>query len=348
MILTMEYSVQPVNPYSPYPSTGYFDTFVQNIQWTHDPNQWASALVDLRNEEGYLEALLSKTATTLNALRERQSRNERALSTNPTPRSKKKKIQQNRWRTDKTIKTCEYEERIILGCLQVCRNNLSILESIIHPTDMFLTAADCYSSTCQSYVNTVSMPTNSDWGGWANSSGLSPFQRTPQHPRILDEIPPEACWQEIWLGGLVMNARKPVPLSPGSHSLQAAATLPPPPPNLALMQINSVLSPQAACFEPSVTHAEVSESSAKEPDMLSIQGLLALKRVQTIQLERMRRSSDAAHTGHMFRHLSGNAHSQHGLIHTQHCLNHGCVPETRRSTVDYSATFPPLYRAQSI
>ncbi|KAF1993589.1 hypothetical protein P154DRAFT_540282 [Amniculicola lignicola CBS 123094] len=270
----MEYGAQPLRPYSPDRLSGYFDAFVQNTQTMHDPSTWNSTLLCLKNQKGYLEDLLSKTATTLNALRDKQTRNERALSTNPAPRTKKKKILQNRWRTDKTITTCENEERVILDCLQVCSSNISTLESLFSPPDASSTAAE-YNSGTSAY--TESIDTDFDWNnGWADGGGVSPFQRECRNPLLMDDIPPEA--------GLESMARTDEPkrplIPPRVHSPPPSVALLAVPPNTAYSQFHhSTLSPAAACFEPSITHSTPLEEKPIDLDKLSISGLLATKRV---------------------------------------------------------------------
>lgn len=68
----------------------YF-TLVQYTGWTLDPS-WTNKLAELREQSRYLEDFLSKKGTILNALRDRETRNERLLSLNPTLRAKRKKI----------------------------------------------------------------------------------------------------------------------------------------------------------------------------------------------------------------------------------------------------------------
>lgn len=344
----MDSGAHPVNPYSPRRISGCFDAFVQNTQATQDPSTWMTTLTCLRNQKGYLEDVLSKTSTTLNALRDRQTRNERALSTNPTPRSRKKKILQNRWRTDKTIKTCENEERVVLDCLHVCQNNISTLESIIHPTDTSSIAAENTSSPYQSYWDTNPTSTDFDWNGWADDGGISPFQRACQRPMSRDGISPEAGLENAALGVPVTTGKRLRRLPPRSRPpLQASDMVPPPPPNTAYTQFHSTLSPEAACFEPSVMHnaPHVVEQGRKELDKLSISGLLASKRVQKIQLEQKRRFSDAA-IGHMFRRLSENPRTRPSVERGRQHSTWG--PEGWQTQVDRDAIRAAMTRAQSV
>ncbi|KAF2240953.1 hypothetical protein BU26DRAFT_572191 [Trematosphaeria pertusa] len=299
----MESGVLPMDPYTPRRMSGYFHAYVENTQDMYDSSAWMPTLASLHSQKGYLEGLLSKTATTLNALRDRQTRNERALSTNPTPRSKRKKIQQNRWRTNKTIQTCENEEKVILDCLQVCTSNIHTLESIINPTDLSSTAATYSSSKSYSkYADSES--TDFDWYGWTDDAPISPFQKERERSLVVDEIPPEARWDEIvYETKITRELKRPPPLRPCLRAPRDEDSLPAPP-NTAQTQFqHSSLSPEADVFEPSVTHTPCDGGLPKELDKLSLSGLWASKRMRLIQ---KRRFSDAA-IGHLFRRLSSGA-----------------------------------------
>ncbi|KAF2179993.1 hypothetical protein K469DRAFT_693478 [Zopfia rhizophila CBS 207.26] len=295
----MEYGVPPVNLYSPNRLSGYFDAFVQNINAIEDPNTWNATLTSLRNQKRYLGDLLSKTVTTLNALRDRQSRNERLLTSNPGPRSKKKKILHNRLRTDKTIKRCENEEQVILDCLQVCRTNIHTLEAIVNPTDTSSTAADYGTTTTKSgpsYATPVTM--EFDWNGWADTQdGFSPFHREARKVAFLDECVPDMdAVSEGTVFGNISTAPIPPPLSPRSQGRLSSVPPPPVPPNTAC-RTHSALSPMAACFEPSIGQYQYAEERGPDLDKLTISGLLASNGVRKTQ---KRRFSDAAinHTFH--------------------------------------------------
>jgi hypothetical protein len=280
----MIYGVRPVKPYLPDRLSGYFDGIVHRPRAMHDLKTWVPTLNSLRVQKGYLEDLLSKTATTLNALRDRQTRNQRVLSTRPTPRSKRKKMEQNRWRTSKTIQTCENEEKVILDCLQVCLNNIHTLEAIIyHPPELMWTSAERYGSTF--YGNSDTTPF--DWQGWTDDVLMSPFEQTRRGPlpmeEPMDEIAPEHPAASYVEAETRCPASLHLPYFPGPTSTFLVA-----PPNCA----NFALSPEAASFEPSTTHAQLTVTQlAKELDKLTIAGLLASKRMSSI---RRRRSSDEA------------------------------------------------------
>ncbi|KAF1955818.1 hypothetical protein CC80DRAFT_505132 [Byssothecium circinans] len=223
----------------------------------HDVSIWVPTLNCLRGQRRYLEGLLSKTATTLNALRDRQTRNERALSANPTPRSKRKKILQNKWRTSKTMQTCENEERAILECLGVCKNNISTLEAIVGPEycsspTNYHSAAE-YNST-NSYANTGA--SGFDWKDWGDETPVSLFQRCRERSLVMEEIAPEVT------PNVVLRV----------------------PPNMAPPQLaHTMLSPQAAVFEPRVVPIPlVDEEMPRELDKLSISGLLSSKHMRLI------------------------------------------------------------------
>ncbi|KAF2451247.1 hypothetical protein P171DRAFT_478295 [Karstenula rhodostoma CBS 690.94] len=276
----MEYGVRPINPYSPDRLSGYFDAFVHNTQTMHNLNTWVPTLNNLRGQKDYLEGLLSKTVTTLNALRDRQTRNQRILDTNPTPRTKRKKIQQDRWRTSKTIRTCENEEKVILDCLQVCENNIHTLEAIICPPESSWNSVEYYGSNSYGDSDTTSF----DWQGWTDDVAVSPFEQTRKGPLPLDEIAPD-----MTAGCTQAEIRRPSPLPPQSILQTQSAFLVAP---LNSAYTDFTLSPEAAAFKPSTAHLQLPITQlARELDRLTISGLLASKRMHSI---RSRRFSDEA------------------------------------------------------
>jgi hypothetical protein len=318
----MEYGVQLVKPFSPRRLSGYFNTFAQKTHTMQGSSTWTTTLTCLKSQKGYLEDLLSKTATTLNALRDKQGSNDRRLSTRLGPCSKKKKILQNRWRTAKTIKTCENEEKAILNCLQVCENNIHTLESMVYLMGTRTTVAE-YNSSNSNWSYTDSAMAEFDWDGWADEGHMSPFHRQSQRQHallMLDGIPPEAP---------VHGPKRPPMLRPRVHA-PPSAKLPPVPPNTALPQRHhSLLSPEATSFEPHMTHSPTLERRQKELDKLSISGLLASKRMFQI-LER--RCSDAS-IRHMLQRLSIESW---GTDSRQHDAN-----------VSSAATAAPMKRTRS-
>jgi len=169
----MEYQTPFANSSPVLPPLSYFDIVSSQIQYTHDISNWSSTLNELHCQQKYLDGLLSKTATTLNALRDRQTRTEHVLTGLPFPRSKRKKIQQDKWRTNKTIKTCENEERVIINCLHTCTHNIKALEAMMQLTAHVLTTTAKYTSM--------------------NDAAVSPFQKERERSLPNDEIPPEAC-----------------------------------------------------------------------------------------------------------------------------------------------------------
>lgn len=246
----------------------------------HDLNTWTPTLNSLRDQKDYLEELLSKTATTLNALRDRQSRNQRVLTDHPLTRSKRKKVQQNRWRTGKTIQTCENEEKVILDCLQVCESNIQTLEAIIYPTGTSWTSAAHISSNS----NVDSDNTSFDWQGWTDDVVFSPFGTSSKHPLSLDQVAPDIASSRPGAGDKLSRGL-PFELNLDSTSGALGA-----PQNSTYTK--STLSPQAAAFEPSAVHLQQpSTSLTKELDKLTISGFLATKRIDLI---RRRHFSDEA------------------------------------------------------
>ncbi|KAL5426543.1 hypothetical protein PMIN04_001858 [Paraphaeosphaeria minitans] len=271
----MGYGERPVNPYSPDRLSGYFDAFVHNTQTMHNLNTWAPTLNGLRGQKGYLEGLLSKTVTKLNALRDRQTRNQRILSTNPTPRTKRKKIQQDRWRTSKTIQTCENEEKAILDCLQVCENNIHTLEAIIYPPVLSFNGAGQYGS------NSYGEPDTTSFGrqGWADDVDISSLEQTGRGPLLLGGVSADttASCTEV-------EIRRPSPLPPRSVPGPKSAFLVAPP---VSAHTDFMLSPEAATFEPSAAHLQLPVTQlTRELDKLTISGFLASKRMSSIHRRR--------------------------------------------------------------
>lgn len=221
---------------------------MQYTGWMLDPS-WTNKFVELREQKRYLEEFLSKKVTTLNTLRDKETRNERALSLNPTPRSKRKKIQQNNFRTRKTIKQCESEERAALDCLRVCYQNISILALLLNPTEASstYTAGELSCSASRSCLETESSATDVDWNGWTEDGEISPFLRKPQRFAMMDEIAPETPVDEQRPMLRISTANKP----PARLSRVDAPVPSPPPPNTARgTQFFSSLSPMAKSFQP--------------------------------------------------------------------------------------------------
>jgi hypothetical protein len=277
----MDHAIPTVNPYPPHPLSSYFGTYAQNTHNMHETSSWILTLNRLHSQKGYLDDLLAKTATTLNALRERQTRSERALSMNPKPRAKRKKIQQDRWRTCRTIQTCENEERVILDCLQVCNNNISTLEAIVNRGDLSSTTVECNPRDSVVDVDTTSF----DWNGWTDEAPISPFVKDRVRLYSIDEVPPKTL---LGMTGPEQPSRRstrcPPPLSPRSQP-GPTARLPEVPPDTAHSQSN--LSPEAAVFEPSAVHNRPTNNEPSvELDKLSISGLLASKRMLLLQKRR--------------------------------------------------------------
>ncbi|PVH94618.1 hypothetical protein DM02DRAFT_660894 [Periconia macrospinosa] len=268
----MEYNIPSVIPYSPPPLTGYFDSFVQHPYTMQDASAWIPTLNKLRGQRVYLEDLLAKTATKLNALRDKQTRNERTLNANPEySRSKKKKIAQNKWRTNKTIQTCENEERAILECLRVCKSNIDMLESVLHPAGSPSAVPD---------YNSLHSYTESDLGGvqwntgWTDDGDpASPFETCRGGPVTCQEIAPE-------------DAFGPSPVLVGDAALAGFPYLVPLPPHVQGYSTSAPsavpqLSAEAAVFKPTTTKRqnEVGDLSV-QIDKLSISGLLSSKYVK--------------------------------------------------------------------
>jgi hypothetical protein len=249
----MEYGTPSANLHpSPYGHSDQFNSCFNHTQRMYDPVTWAPTLSCLHGQKDYLEELLSKTATTLNALRDRQTRNERVLSAHAVPRSKRKKVQQNRWRTSKTIQTCENEERVILDCLQVCESNIYTLEALINSPNMTdpsegLSFGDTHTDPEVEWL---------DWKGWTDDAPVSPFKRNRERLLPMDDVPPE---MEVPGHPEARNERRPF----GADITQDQGTL----------------RAEALEFKPGAVHLRQPVTVlAKELDKLTISSFLAAKR----------------------------------------------------------------------
>jgi hypothetical protein len=277
----MENVLSPVILYFPILLSGRFEASMQHGSTMHDASGWNSTLNHLYGQKGYLEDILSKTATKLHALRDRQTRNERCLDNDPTPRSKKKKILQNKWRTNKTIQTCENEERAILECLSVCEENIYRLEALVnstlYPINTDYQSVSDYNSS-GSYGS--SEPVGFDWNGWEYETHVSPFHRSREGSFMSDAVAPEALRNEFLLEN---NTGNLVPSS--SQSCTATTVVPKVPPKAHphITHANTVLSAQATAFESNDVHTSDGNNEIPlELDKLSISGLLRSKRMQLI------------------------------------------------------------------
>lgn len=325
----------------------------QNTQGALNPN-WSTTLVELQNQKTYLEDLLSKTAITLNTLRDRHARNDRALNDNPRPRLKKRKIQQNQWRTDKTIRTCEKEERVILDSLRVCETNINTLGAILYPTEASSFAAD-YSlgtSWAASHNDTESSVTDIDWNGWADEGPVSPFQRETRRTLSITSIAPEVTVPEkcppstIATAAVVLDG-KPAPLPPRVQpATELEQAVPPPPPNTARSTQCNTLSPMAASFKAdSSADDDEGDVCRRAMDKLSIESLLASKHMQRLKESQKKRFADSA-LSHLFARLS----EHHGMCCHRLGLRRGtsCPQNKCRATVDCWKATGLLKRSTSI
>lgn len=243
-------------PYYAPQFPGYLDTFVPQSSTVQDASAWMPTLNALRGQRGYLENLLAKAATKINALRDKQMRNERIASANPEyPRAKRKKISQNQWRTNKTIKTCENEEKVILECLQVCRCNIDTLESLLYPAGcppgiVDLNSPNSYAGSDFSGVQWTS--------GWTDDDEpISPFVPSRGGPIVYRDVAPNHRFSQ----GLLLpdyEHKYPSSLVP---DLKAGSTL---------------LSAQAPTFIPSFNDRQPKDGGiTRIIDKLSISGLLS-------------------------------------------------------------------------
>jgi hypothetical protein len=241
----MEYRVFP-----PTHVTSQFDGASNKTLCTVQPhNTWIVNLARLRNERDILENGLANCVTYLHVLRKKQARNERLLNLEPAPsRKKRKKIQQNKRALDREIRNRQRDEAAFLSNLQTCKANIYVTKEFLRVrTDLSSIAADCTSSTTQWSVE-KSPTTEISWSGWIEGAITSPFEKRRSNSFSVHEFAPDELAEPDYDTIAVEDSPRPLPFS---RSTRDIAVLPIPP-NTAYPDIcPSLLSPEAAIFEPS-------------------------------------------------------------------------------------------------
>jgi hypothetical protein len=258
----------------------------------------------LRYEKEILENGLANCVTYLQALRKKQVRNERRLSTDPSlPRKKRKKLQQSKRELEKEIRNREQDEQAFLDNLQAVKTNIYIAETASSPsTTLSLTVPDLASSSTQCFYPEDSEPTELSWNGWTDDTVMSPFQKQSNNPFFVDDIAPDDGPHGRTIDEAIdRNSKRASTIV--QYIEDVGATLPVPP-NTA--QSLSMLSPNAAVFQPYATYtghggtlgqrlAELHLSSSLAITALTMKALeLERRRVTDVGLVLSRRQSSLA------------------------------------------------------
>jgi hypothetical protein len=184
---------------------------------------------------------------------------------------------QTRWRTGKTIKTCDNEEKAILDCLKVCNSNLQALYNLelsYFPPFMEPTYTPRFWPSNAS-PNTLEPDI---WNGYGDD--CSPFQKESQNMFTDDvEVAPHLTYEEALLESLHLSSRAPVdvPMLKTRRPACKQSEIP-------------ALGPPAASFEPT----EKSHGVPPAKDKLTVAGLLNRGRFRQLRSPPKRRFSDGA------------------------------------------------------
>ncbi|KAH7350381.1 hypothetical protein BKA66DRAFT_476466 [Pyrenochaeta sp. MPI-SDFR-AT-0127] len=223
---------------------GQGSPFSRGLHPSKNLHSWPFEVARLLSEKEVLDIGLANCVTYLHALRKKQARNERRLSTNPTlPRRKRKKIQQSKRELEREIKNREQDEQAFLNNLQACQANIYIAQTMSQPPTQVLPSVVDYHSNS---IAEASEQTEISWNGWTDDAVVSPFHKPRNSPFFSNEIAPDEGFDGM--------AGRGGPLAPircfEENSTSLAA-----PPNAARSQfLYSMLSPEAAVFDPHVTY----------------------------------------------------------------------------------------------
>jgi hypothetical protein len=230
--------------------TSQFDGGSNNTFFNVQPhNTWIIDLARLRNERDILENGLANCVTYLHVLRKKQARNERLLNLEPArTRKKRKKIQQNKRELDREIRNRQRDEEAFLSNLQVCKANIDVAEGYSYvPTNLSSIAADCTWSSTQWSVEEFA-PTEISWNGWMEGAITSPFDKKRSDPFSVYEFAPDELAEPDRDTIVVEDLPRPLPVTRSTRDVDVL----PVPPNTVYRDIcPSLLSPEAATFEPS-------------------------------------------------------------------------------------------------
>jgi hypothetical protein len=266
---------------------------IQNFYPVNETLTWPIHLSRLKSEREILDNDLANCVTYLHALRKKQARAERHLSTNPSlPRKKKKKIQQSKRALEKEIKNRELQEQATLNNLQACKANIYIAEIASPPsTILSLTIPDLAStSTRCSYLDEAESMKQSR-NGWTDETINSPFRKQRNSPFFADDIAPDDYPEGESINEVNEKNFKHPP-SVVQYIDDIGATLPVPP-NSAQSPFR--LSPEAAVFEPYVAYMGQGETLGQplaEPHFSSSLAITTLK-MMALELTQRRRATDA-------------------------------------------------------
>lgn len=241
-----------------YQPVHHGSTFNQYHPFLSASNIWSSELAKFRYEKEILENGLANCVTYLHALRKRQIRDAKLLSTSPAlPRKKRKKIQHNKRELEKEIKNKEREELALLNNLQACKTNIYIAKGF-RVTYLETTVPDLTSSATQcSYAD--SEPTEISWNGWTDDAVVSPFEKHRKNPFNLDEIAPDEHTLEPEHGVMILRTLE-------RRSSVELEGLPAPPNTAQSHYLHSSLSPTAMMFDPQTLYAHGTVDSLKRFD----------------------------------------------------------------------------------
>ncbi len=250
-------------------------------------------LVRLHKQRDFLSMGLADCVTYLNALREKQKKNARQLNVEPPmPQKKRKRLQQTRRHLEIEIKNRERDEQAILNNLQACETNILLTNmkafyltnASVHVSN-YTPAPSLYASTLCSHSE--SEATDLSWDGWTDDALISPFQKNCNSPFFVNELASEICPRDPRRdSAMARNVRRPPPLSRKSAELSNSL---PVPPNTAQSQFRrpSVLSPEAAIFQPSCSfQVQQAAPSATVLRRLSMSSATATKTKRSLQKRR--------------------------------------------------------------
>ncbi|KAL6710168.1 hypothetical protein ACN47E_009959 [Coniothyrium glycines] len=213
-------------------------------------SDWSTALPWLRAESSILENSLADCVTYLNALRTKLTREKRRLSCNSTmTRKKRKKMQHCIYEITKDIMVRERAEQALLNNLQACQAKIFLVSTLWYPSlTQLSTVLDTTSGSTHCSVPEESEPTEESWNGWAEEATMSPFQKQSTASFFESGVAPDECSQAYTQG--CKKDRKLPPIIIRTGEVLDGPLLPAPPNTAASQHIHSVLSPEAAVFEP--------------------------------------------------------------------------------------------------
>ncbi|EUC28325.1 hypothetical protein COCCADRAFT_9284 [Bipolaris zeicola 26-R-13] len=204
----------------------------------------------LELEKELLENELANCVTYLQALRKKQTRNERRLAADSSlPVRKRKKIRQSMRELEKEIQNRERDKQAFLNNLQACKANIYLAETVSSPsTTVSSTIPDLASdSTLCSYPEEPEAR-DGQWNGWADKTASSPFQKDCSNSSSVDDIAPD---DHPGVDGFDLATTKSTVCA--QYVAQTGATWPLP---MACTSKQFVFSPEAALFEPRNSHKD--------------------------------------------------------------------------------------------